>query len=74
MDSTFIGFVLVIVAAFAWAVGNVIAKHAAGAHEPDMFALIVWSSLVPPLPLALLSYAVRRRSGASGRGRVGAAR
>jgi O-acetylserine/cysteine efflux transporter len=57
MESTFIGFVLVIVAAFAWAVGNVIAKHAAGAHEPDMFALIVWSSLVPPLPLALLSYA-----------------
>ena len=57
MESTFIGFVLVIVSAFAWAVGNVIAKHAAGAHEPDMFALIVWSSLIPPLPLALLSYA-----------------
>jgi len=57
LGSTFIGFVLVIVAAFAWAVGNVIAKHAAGAHEPDMFALIVWSSLIPPLPLALLSYA-----------------
>lgn len=57
MESTFIGFVLVIVSAFAWAVGNVTAKHAAGAHEPDMFALIVWSSLIPPLPLALLSYA-----------------
>jgi O-acetylserine/cysteine efflux transporter len=57
LGSTFIGFVLVIVAAFAWAVGNVIAKHAAGAHEPDMFALIVWSSLIPPFPLALLSYA-----------------
>jgi O-acetylserine/cysteine efflux transporter len=57
LESTFIGFLLVIVAAFAWAVGNVIAKHAAGAHEPDMFALIVWSSLIPPLPLALLSYA-----------------
>src|SRR6476660_8167013 len=28
MESTFIGFLLVIVAAFAWAVGNVIAKHA----------------------------------------------
>lgn len=57
LESTFIGFVLVIVAAFAWGVGNVIAKHAAGAHEPDMFALIVWSSLIPPLPLAALSYA-----------------
>lgn len=57
LGSTFVGFVLVIVAALAWAVGNIIAKRAAGAHEPDMFALIVWSSLVPPLPLALLSYA-----------------
>ena len=56
LESTFVGFVLVIVAAFAWGVGNVIAKRAAGAHEPDMFALIVWSSLIPPLPLALLSY------------------
>jgi len=54
--STFAGFLLVLVAALAWAVGNVVAKRAAGDHEPDMFALVVWSSLVPPLPLALLSY------------------
>ena len=54
---TLIGFVLVIVAAFAWSVGNVVAKRAAGEHEADMFALVVWSSLIPPLPLALLSYA-----------------
>jgi O-acetylserine/cysteine efflux transporter len=54
--STFVGFLLVILAAVAWAAGNVIAKRAAGAHEPDMFALVVWSSLVPPLPLAVLSY------------------
>lgn len=52
-----IGFALVIVAAFAWAAGNIIAKRAAGEHEADMFALVVWSSLVPPLPLAALSYA-----------------
>jgi len=55
-SSTLIGFVLVLVAALAWAAGNVVAKRAAGDHEPDMFALVVWSSLVPPLPLALLSY------------------
>ncbi len=54
---TLIGFALVIVAAFAWSVGNVVAKHAASEHEADMFALVVWSSLVPPLPLAALSYA-----------------
>jgi len=54
--ATLIGFVLVLVAALSWAIGNIVAKRAAGDHEPDMFALVVWSSLVPPLPLALLSY------------------
>lgn len=63
MTSTFIGFVLVIVSALGWAAGNVIAKHAAGAHDDAMFSLIVWSSLVPPLPLALLSYAFEGGTG-----------
>ena len=54
--TTFVGLVLVIVSALSWAIGNVAAKRAAGDHEPDMFALVVWSSLVPPIPLALLSY------------------
>ncbi len=54
--ATLLGFVLVLVAALSWAVGNIVAKRAAGDHEPDMFALVVWSSLVPPLPLAILSY------------------
>ncbi|MEJ7668145.1 MAG: EamA family transporter [Casimicrobiaceae bacterium] len=54
--ATLIGFVLVLFAALAWAIGNVIAKRAAGAHDDDMFALVVWSSLIPPLPLAALSY------------------
>jgi O-acetylserine/cysteine efflux transporter len=53
---TFIGFVLVIAAALAWAVGNIVAKRAAGKFQDDMLALVVWSSLVPPLPLAALSY------------------
>ena len=57
VTSTLLGFLLVIVAALAWAVGNVIAKRGAK-YDADMFALVVWSSLVPPLPLALLSYAV----------------
>ena len=56
-SSTFIGLLLVVLAAFAWAIGNVVAKRAAGDHEADMFALVVWSSLVPPLPLAAASYA-----------------
>jgi O-acetylserine/cysteine efflux transporter len=55
-ESTFIGLLLVLAAAFAWAVGNIVAKRAARDHEADMFALVVWSSLVPPLPLATASY------------------
>jgi len=54
--STFIGLILVIIAALAWGVGNIVAKRAAGEHDDDMFALVVWSSLVPPLPLAAVSY------------------
>ena len=57
MAGTFVGFLLVIGAAVAWAAGNIIAKRGAGDHGADMFALVVWSSLVPPLPLAALSYA-----------------
>jgi O-acetylserine/cysteine efflux transporter len=56
LTGTMIGFALVIGAAIAWAAGNIIAKHGAGAHGADMFALTVWSSLVPPLPLAALGY------------------
>jgi O-acetylserine/cysteine efflux transporter len=55
-QSTFIGLLLVLAAAFAWAAGNIVAKRAAREHEADMFALVVWSSLVPPLPLAAASY------------------
>jgi O-acetylserine/cysteine efflux transporter len=56
MTATLIGFLLVIASAFAWGIGNVIAKRAAR-FDADMLALVVWSSLVPPLPLALISMA-----------------
>ncbi|HVE48937.1 MAG TPA: EamA family transporter [Casimicrobiaceae bacterium] len=54
MSSTFIGFIVMIVAALGWAVGNLIAKRAAGA---DMFSLVVWSSVVAPPVLFVVSYA-----------------
>jgi len=63
VTATLIGFILVIVAALAWGVGNVVAKLAASKYHADMFALVVWSSLAPPLPLALLSYAVEGGAG-----------
>jgi O-acetylserine/cysteine efflux transporter len=47
------GFLLVVAAALAWGVGNVVAKRA---HGADMFALVIWSSLVPPPILMLLSW------------------
>lgn len=58
VSGTFIGFLLVIGAAFAWAVGNIIVKRSAGKHGADMFALVVWSSLAAALPLAALSFAL----------------
>jgi O-acetylserine/cysteine efflux transporter len=57
LTGTALGFALVVGAAFAWAAGNIIAKRAAGEHGADMFALTVWSSLVPPLPLLALGIA-----------------
>ena len=57
LSGTFVGLLLVVLAAVAWAAGNIIAKRGAGTHGADMFALVVWSSLVPPLPLAVISYA-----------------
>jgi O-acetylserine/cysteine efflux transporter len=57
LSTTLIGLLIVLVAAFAWAIGNIVAKRAAVEHDADMFALVVWSSLVPPLPLAVAAYA-----------------
>jgi O-acetylserine/cysteine efflux transporter len=56
-SATFVAFLIVIVAGLAWGVANIVAKRAAAAYRIDMFALVVWSSMVPPLPLAVLSYA-----------------
>ncbi|MBU6485031.1 MAG: EamA family transporter [Betaproteobacteria bacterium] len=56
-DSTLVGLALVIVAAVAWAIGNIVAKHAARHYHADMLGLVVWSSLAPPLPLLAASYA-----------------
>lgn len=51
---TLAGFLLCLAAAFCWAVGNVALR---GAGKIDMFAMVCWLSLVPPLPLLALSLA-----------------
>jgi O-acetylserine/cysteine efflux transporter len=44
-----------VAAAAAWSVANLLMKRASGA---DPLALMVWISLIPPLPLVLLSLLV----------------
>ncbi|WP_130432767.1 EamA family transporter [Rivibacter subsaxonicus] len=53
---TLIGFVLTLGAAFMWASSNLVVRLAVR-HTPnyDPFAFIVWSSLAPILPFALLA-------------------
>ncbi|WP_448202936.1 EamA family transporter [Azospirillum sp. sgz302134] len=53
--NSLIGLALVIAAAAAWGVSNILMKQA---KAPDLFRLMLWVSLVLPLPLLLLSLAV----------------
>lgn len=53
--ATFWPLLLTLVAAFCWGISNILTKRAG---RIDMFAFVVWGSLVPPLPmlgLALLT-------------------
>jgi O-acetylserine/cysteine efflux transporter len=43
---------LALAAAFSWAIGNVLVKRTAGV---PMFSLMVWCSLIPPLPSLIVS-------------------
>lgn len=52
--STLLGFFLILGAAISWAFCNILFKLAG---DVNMFSLIIWTSLVPPLPMYLLSYA-----------------
>ena len=51
--ATTIGFLLVMVSAVAWSIGNVIIKVS---KVREIFAFVVWASLFPPIPLFLLSW------------------
>jgi O-acetylserine/cysteine efflux transporter len=55
--ATFLGFLVVLGAALAWAVGNVITKRVTKGGDVDVLGLVVWASLAVPLPLALASFA-----------------
>jgi O-acetylserine/cysteine efflux transporter len=49
---TLAGFLLIIAAALSWACCNILVKLAGNVN---MFSLVVWSSLIPPIPMFLLS-------------------
>jgi O-acetylserine/cysteine efflux transporter len=51
-DLPLISLGLTLAAALGWAVSNLIVRASGGAN---MFSLVVWSALIPPVPLALLS-------------------
>ena len=50
--ASFTGMLFVIGSGFAWAVANILMKKCGSI---DMFRLMIWMSLVPPIPLALVS-------------------
>lgn len=72
-DFTIVGLSLTIASAASWALGNVLMR---GAGKPDMLPMMVWLSLVPPIPLFLLSLAIEGWpaivSGVTGMGLLGA--
>src|SRR5690606_14418598 len=51
-DFTITGLALVIAAAIAWASSNMLMKKAGNVH---MLNLMVWVSLIPPIPLLIIS-------------------
>jgi O-acetylserine/cysteine efflux transporter len=59
-DLTLVGLGLGLAGAFSWAIGNVLVKRAAGV---PMFSLVVWCSLVPPLPALVVSSALEAGPG-----------
>ncbi|MBD8514103.1 EamA family transporter [Photobacterium sp. WH77] len=50
---TAMGLVMILAAAFCWAIANTIMKRMQGVN---LLHFMVWVSLVPPLPLLLISY------------------
>ncbi|MFC6299440.1 EamA family transporter [Pseudomonas sp. CCM 7893] len=51
--ATTLGFVLVMISAMAWSIGNIIIKVS---RVREIFAFVVWASLFAPIPLMLLTW------------------
>nr|WP_294864533.1 EamA family transporter [uncultured Pseudogulbenkiania sp.] len=56
-NMTLIGFTLTVAAALSWAASNVVVRLIGRAgYRVEPLGLVVWSSLVPPVPFLLLSF------------------
>jgi O-acetylserine/cysteine efflux transporter len=53
------GFMLVLAAGLGWAIGNIIVRSG---EKTDMLSTVAWTSLIPPLPLLLLSFVFERNA------------
>ena len=51
---TYLGLGLLLASSLAWAFSNMLTRKAGNV---DMLALMVWASIIPPLPLAIISFA-----------------
>jgi len=51
-NTSFSGFICILCAAFLWAVANMLFTKA---KDVDTFSLVIWTGVVPPIPLFLLS-------------------
>jgi O-acetylserine/cysteine efflux transporter len=57
-NMTLLGFILTLSASAMWATGNIVTRKVAATGPVNMFAFVVWASLVPPLPFLALSYLI----------------
>ncbi len=51
-DVTAVGLILTLIAALGWATSNLFVRAAGNAN---VFSLVIWSSLIPPIPLTILA-------------------
>lgn len=52
-ESSFIGFMMIMIASISWGVSNILYRKVGNV---DMFALTVWTSVIPPLPMLVGEY------------------
>lgn len=55
-EMTLIGFLLTIAAAASWGLGNIFTRRIGQMGDVNLMSVVVWGSLIPPIPFFLLSW------------------